>query len=113
VQVGQVVFANTAEQACAELLGFYGVAWQYEPCTFPLRRDEQGRVLEAFTPDFYLPQLGVFLEVTTMRQAHVSRKQRKLRRFRERYPQHRVLLFGRRDIERLVTCHGVVIGDAA
>jgi len=107
------VFAHPSERLCAELLTFYGVAWQYEPETFTLRSDGDGRIVEAFTPDFWLPDLDVYVEVTTMRQAHLSRKHRKLRRFRDRYPHCRVVLFARRDIERLAACHGVALHEAA
>ncbi|HEX6490080.1 MAG TPA: hypothetical protein VF002_01755 [Gaiellaceae bacterium] len=94
-------FANDAERECARLLDFYGVAWQYEPRTFALERDVAGRVTEAFTPDFYLPEQDLYVEVTVMKQALVTRKNRKLRKLRERYPDVRIKLFYRRDIERL------------
>jgi hypoxanthine phosphoribosyltransferase len=93
-------FANEAERECARLLDFYGVSWQYEPRTFALEETD-GRVTEAFTPDFYLPEQDLYVEVTVMRQALVTRKNRKLRKLRERYPDVRIKLFYRRDIERL------------
>src|ERR1700722_3485621 len=49
-------FANPAEFEYAKMLDYYGVPWLYEPDTFVLERDEGGRVTEAFTPDFYLPE---------------------------------------------------------
>ena len=94
-------FANDAERECARLLDFYGVAWEYEPHSFALERDYSGHVTEAFTPDFYLPEQDLYLEVTVMKQALVTRKNRKLRKLRERYPDVRIKLFYRRDIERL------------
>ena len=94
-------FANDAERECARLLDFYGVAWEYEPHSFALERDHSGHVTEAFTPDFYLPEQDLYLEVTVMKQALVTRKNRKLRKLRERYPDVRIKLFYRRDIERL------------
>ena len=86
---------------CAKILDFYGVAWAYEPRTFVLGRDEQGRVTSAFTPDFYLPEQELYVEVTVMRQALVTRKNRKLRELKRLYPDAKVKLFYRRDIERL------------
>ena len=83
------------------MLDFYGVAWAYEPRTFVLEQDEDGRVTEAFTPDFYLPEQNLFLEITMMKQRLVTRKNRKLRKLRERYPDVQVKLFYKRDIERL------------
>jgi hypothetical protein len=94
-------FANDAERECARLLDFYGVPWEYEPRTFALEEAEDGRVTEAFTPDFYLPEQDLYVEVTVMKQALVTRKNRKLRKLRERYPDVRIKLFYRRDIERL------------
>ena len=94
-------FVNEAELAYAKILDYYGVPWMYEPHTFVLERDADGRVVEAFTPDFYLPDQDLYLEVTVMKQSLVTRKNRKLRKLRERYPEVRVKLFYKRDIERL------------
>ena len=102
-------FANQAERECASLLDFYGIAWSYEPRTFLLDVDDDGVVREAFTPDFHLCDLDIYIEVTTMRQALVTRKHRKLRRMREQYPDVNVKLFARRDIERLAVCHGLAL----
>ncbi len=95
------MFQNEAELECAKILDYYGVPWLYEPRSFVLEQDEQGRVLEAFTPDFYLPDQELFVEVTVMKQSLVTRKNRKLRKLRERYPDVRIKLFYKRDIERL------------
>jgi hypothetical protein len=94
-------FVNRIELECAKLLDYYGVPWEYEPRTFVLARDEQGRVTSAFTPDFYLPEQNLYVEVTVMKQSLVTRKNRKLREVRRLYPGVRVKLFYRRDIERL------------
>jgi hypoxanthine phosphoribosyltransferase len=94
-------FANDAEVECARILDYHGIAWQYEPHSFVLEQDENGRVLEAFTPDFYLPEQDTYLEVTVMKQSLVTRKHRKIRKLRERYPDVKVKLFTRRDFERL------------
>ena len=94
-------FVNQAEVECARILDFYGLRWEYEPRSFVLEEDDQGRVLEAFTPDFYLPEQDLFIEVTVMKQSLVTRKNRKLRELRRLYPDVRVKLFYRRDIESL------------
>ena len=94
-------FVNRAELEVAKLLDFYRIPWQYEPRSFVLETDPDGRVLEATTPDFYLPEQDLYLEVTTMKQSLVSRKTRKIRKLRERYPGIRVKLFYKRDFERL------------
>ena len=95
------MFQNEAELECAKILDYYNVPWAYEPRTFVLEEDGDGRVLEAFTPDFYLPEQDLYLEVTVMKQSLVTRKNRKLRKLRERYPGIRIKLFYKRDIERL------------
>src|ERR671922_452727 len=100
-------FANEAEVECAKLLDYYRVPWQYEPRTFVLEQDETGRVLEAFTPDFYLPEQDLYLEVTVMKQSLVTRKNRKIRKLRARYPDVKIKLFTRRDFERLADKYGL------
>jgi hypothetical protein len=100
-------FVNEAEAECARILDFYGLSWQYEPRSFVLEEDEQGRVLEAFTPDFYLPEQDLYLEVTVMKQSLVTRKNRKIRKLRARYPDVKIKLFTRRDFERLADKYGL------
>jgi hypoxanthine phosphoribosyltransferase len=95
------VFANEAEVECARLLDYHGIAWEYEPTSFPLETDDDGRVVEAFTPDFYLPEQDLYVEITVMKQSLVTRKNRKLRKLRERYPDVNAKLFYKRDISRL------------
>jgi hypothetical protein len=94
-------FVNEAERECAKILDYHGVPWAYEPRTFVLETDDEGRTVEAFTPDFYLPEQDLYLEITVMKQSLVTRKNRKLRKVRRLYPGTRVKLFYRRDIERL------------
>jgi len=94
-------FANDAEVECARILDYHGIAWEYEPHSFILEQDVDGRVLEAFTPDFYLPEQDTYLEVTVMKQSLVTRKHRKIRKLRERHPDIKIKLFTRRDFERL------------
>jgi hypothetical protein len=94
-------FANDAELECAKVLDYHGVPWLYEPRTFVLEEDDEGRVIEAFSPDFYLPEQDLYLEITVMKQSLVTRKNRKLRKLRARYPDVKVKLFYKRDLERL------------
>lgn len=98
---GQPCFAHEVELECAKLLDYYGIPWMYEPHTFVLEEGPDGRVIEAFSPDFYLPEQDLYVELTVMKQSLVTRKNRKLRKLRERYPEVNVKLFYRRDIERL------------
>ena len=100
-------FANKAELECAKVLDYYGVPWEYEPKTFVLERDDEGRVTEAFAPDFYLPDQDLYLEVTVMKQSLVTRKNRKLRKLRQLYPEVRIKLFYERDFMRLAARFGL------
>ena len=100
-----VEFAHESERRVAELLDSYGIAWQYEPRTFVLERDVAGNPRSAFTPDFYLPDHDLYLEVTTLRQSLVTRKNRKVRQLREQQPDIQVRILYQRDIERLFATH--------
>lgn len=95
------MFAHPSEAALAGMLGFYGVAFEYEPVEFVLAWDGSGRPCSAFRPDFYLPEHDLFLELTTLRQGLVTHKHRKLRRLAELYPEVRVKLLYRRDLAGL------------
>jgi len=100
-------FANPAELEYAKVLDWYGIPWMYEPTTFVLERDEHGRVTEAFSPDFYLPDQDLYLEVTVMKQSLVTRKNRKLRKLRAMYPHVKIKLFYERDFARLAARYGL------
>jgi hypothetical protein len=94
-------FATRTELEAAKLFDYHRIAWEYEPRTFILEQDEQGNILEAFTPDFYLPDLELFVEVTEMKQSLVTAKNRKVRKLREQYPDLRIKLLYRKDFVRL------------
>jgi hypoxanthine phosphoribosyltransferase len=98
---GEPRFANDVELECAKLLDYYRVPWEYEPRTFVLEQAADGTVIEAFKPDFYLPDQDLYLEITVMKQSLVTRKNRKLRKLRQLHPEIKVKLFYKRDIQRL------------
>jgi hypothetical protein len=99
-------FAHASEAELARILDFYGVRWQYEPHTFPILWNLDGAVLESFSPDFFLPDLDLYVELTTLRQRLVRKKNRKLRRLRELYPDLRIKLFYARDFRALMLKYG-------
>ena len=99
-------FAHASEAEMARILDFYDVRWDYEPTTFPILWNLDGEVVESFAPDFYLPELGVFLEMTTLKQRLVRKKNRKLRRLRELYPDVRIKLFYARDFRAMMLKYG-------
>ena len=90
----------------ARILDFYRIAWEYEPHTFPILWNLDGVVVESFSPDFWLPELDLYLEMTTLRQRLVRKKNRKLRRIQELYPDIRIKLFYARDFRALMLKFG-------
>ncbi len=103
----EVRFAHESEEEFARLLDYYNVRWEYEPRTFPLRREDDGRIIEAFSPDFYLPDIDLYIELTTLRQGLVTDKHRKLRRMRDLYPDVQVKLLYKRDYLALLASYGI------
>lgn len=99
-------FAHASEAEMARILDFYEVRWEYEPHTFPILWNLDGAVVESFSPDFYLPDLDLYLEMTTLRQKLVRKKNRKLRRLRELYPSINIKLFYARDFRALMLKYG-------
>ncbi len=99
-------FAHPVERKFARLLDAHGIEWLYEPHTFVLERDEEGRVRESFTPDFYLPDLDLYVECTVMRQARTNRKRRKALRA-QRQAGVPVEVLYRRDLARLARRWGL------
>ncbi|MBI2953990.1 MAG: hypothetical protein HYY30_06735 [Chloroflexi bacterium] len=102
-----VAFAHDSEREFASILDFYQIEWMYEPRSFPLRWDSDGRIAECFTPDFYLPQLDLYIELTTLKQSLVTRKNRKLRHLRELYPEINIKLLYGRDFRSLMVKYGL------
>jgi hypoxanthine phosphoribosyltransferase len=100
-------FAHASERQFAKLLDFYQIAWAYEPTSFPIAWDREGRPVQRFTPDFYLPEYDLYIEITTLNQKLVTKKNRKVRRLRERYPEIRCKVFYQRDYLSLVTKYGL------
>ena len=101
-------FAHASEAELARILDFYEVRWDYEPHVFPILWNIDGVVLESFAPDFYLPDLDLYVELTTLKQSLVRKKNRKLRRLRELYPDIRIKLFYGRDFRQLMLKYGKV-----
>jgi hypoxanthine phosphoribosyltransferase len=99
-------FAHASEAELARILDFYEVRWNYEPETFPIGWNLDGDVVESFSPDFYLPDLDLYVELTTLKQKLVRKKNRKLRRLRELYPDIRIKLFYARDFRMLLLKFG-------
>ena len=93
-------FAHPVESALARMLDAHGIAWEYEPHEFVLRQDADGTVREALTPDFFLPEIGSYVECTVMRQCATRRKNRKVRLAQELHNVVITILY-KRDLRRL------------
>lgn len=101
------MFAHPIEAEFARILDYYGVAWEYEPRTFALEWDDAGNVTTAFSPDFYLPDQDLYVELTTLRPKLVRMKNRKIRRMEELYPEVNVKLLKRNDLRDLMIRFGM------
>jgi len=104
----RVHFGHPSEEIFANLLDFYRIAWEYEPRSFPIQWDKDGKVLEAFTPDFYLPESDMYVELTTMKQSLVTRKNRKVKLLRTIYPDINIQVFYQKDLQDLVFKYGLI-----
>jgi hypoxanthine phosphoribosyltransferase len=102
-----VGFAHASERQFARLLDFYAIDWEYEPTSFDIDFDADGNVVARFTPDFYLPSYDLYIEITTLNQKLVTKKNRKVRRLRERYPEVKCKIFYQRDYLSLVAKYGL------
>jgi type II secretory pathway component PulJ len=103
----RAAFNHPSEEVFANLLDFYRIPWEYEPRSFPLQWDKDGRVTEAFTPDFYLAEFDLYVELTTMKQSLVTRKNRKIKMLRAIYPHINIQVFYQKDLQDLVFKHGL------
>jgi hypoxanthine phosphoribosyltransferase len=100
-------FAHASERQFAQLLDFYQIDWEYEPRSFDLEWDRDGSATQRFTPDFYLPAYDLYIEITTLNQKLVTKKNRKVRRLRELYPGINCKIFYQRDYLSLVAKYGL------
>ena len=106
--VPQLYFAHESEANFARFLDFYRIEWRYEPVSFPLHRDDRGRVIRSFTPDFYLPKFELYVELTTMKQSLVTPKNRKIRQMRALYPDVKLKILYGRDYRKLLFKFGIL-----
>lgn len=104
-------FVNEAEEEFARFLEYYRIAYEYEPRTFPLEYDGKGKVKEAFTPDFYLPDQDLYIELTTMKQSLVTRKNRKVKKLRRLYPDINIRIFYQHDFYSLLAKYDMLSGE--
>lgn len=108
-RVAATEFAHPSERVAAQILDFYQIAWEYEPTTFPLEWDRHGIVLSSFAPDFYLPEFDLYIELTTMSQKLVTKKNRKVRRLKELYPDVNIKILYQKDFKKLLFRFGIPV----
>ncbi|HHX76902.1 MAG TPA: hypothetical protein GX697_00920 [Firmicutes bacterium] len=111
VEVSNPAFMHASEKEFARMLDFYQIKWEYEPKTFPLEWDSEGNIIEAFTPDFYLPDQNTYIELTTQRQKLVWKKNKKVRRLKELYPDINIKIMYNKDYRSLLDKFGLETGD--
>jgi len=107
VALPRKLFAHPSEEIFANLLDFYRIPWEYEPRSFPIQWDRDGKVAEAFTPDFYLSEFDLYVELTTMKQSLVTKKNRKVKLLKELYPHVNIQVFYQKDFENLIFKYGL------
>ncbi|HET9587581.1 MAG TPA: hypothetical protein VFO91_02220 [Anaerolineales bacterium] len=103
----QPQFAHPVEEEFAKILDYYSIKWEYERRSFALEWDEAGNVTMAFTPDFYLPDQDVYIELTTLRPSLTTHKNYKQRRMAELYPEVNLILLKRKDLRNLMVKFGL------
>ncbi|MDP2182935.1 MAG: hypothetical protein Q8K99_10265 [Actinomycetota bacterium] len=106
-----IEFAHPSERVAAQILDFYRIRWDYEPTNFPIEWDSRGNVIASFTPDFYLPDFDLYIELTTMSQKLVTKKNRKVRRLRELYPDINIKIFYQKDFRSLLLKYGIPVRE--
>jgi len=97
-----IIFAHESEKEFAKILDFYRIKWEYEPRTYTLEWDEDDVPIMSFTPDFFLPELDLYIELTTLNQKLVTKKNGKIKKVRELYPEINVKLFYKKDYNSLL-----------
>ena len=102
-----VRFAHASERQFARLLDFYQIGWEYEPTSFDIGWDRDGHVVQRFTPDFYLTEFDLYIEITTLNQKLVTKKNRKARRLRELHPDVQIRVLYQRDYLQLLVKYGL------
>lgn len=108
-RTANTAFAHPSERVAAQILDYYQIDWEYEPDTFPLEWDRQGNVITSFSPDFYLPEFDLYIELTTMSQKLVTKKNRKVRRLKELYPDVSIKILYQRDFRKLLFKYGIPV----
>ncbi|MBI4744856.1 MAG: hypothetical protein HY776_08610 [Actinobacteria bacterium] len=105
--IKNIKFAHPSEKECARILDFYQIKWLYEPDSLPIEWNEKGDVIQSFTPDFYLPDFDLYIELTTLNQKLVTKKNKKVKRLTELYPKIKIKVLYQKDFRKLILKYGL------
>jgi hypothetical protein len=103
----RVRFAHPSERLFAWLLDTHDISWEYEPVEFVLAWSADGSPTSGFRPDFWLPEHRCFVELTTADQRLVTRKNAKIRRLGQLYPDIALVVVYQRDFLALLSANGL------
>lgn len=103
-------FANRIELEWAKFFDFYELPWDYEPTVFVFGLSDQGGYF-GFRPDFYLPEQDLYVEITVGKSVTLSRKNKKIRKLRQMYPDVKLKVFRRSDFVALAARIGLDLRD--
>ncbi len=108
-----VVFQHASEEEFAQILDMHGLEWEYEPRTFPIKWDAEGNIIQAFSPDFYLPAFDTYIELTTMNQKYTSVKKKKAELLKKLYPGTNINIVFKNDFHTLIERFGMMGGGGS
>lgn len=100
--VKPVIYKNPSEEEFAKILDLYELKWEYEPRTFPIKWDAEGNIIQAFSPDFYLPDFDTYIELTIMNQKYTSVKKKKVELLKKLYPGININIVFKEDYHSLI-----------
>jgi len=83
------MFAHESEEMFADILDELDLKWEYEPTVFVIK-EKNGIIKKAFKPDFYIPELNLYIEISTCQNRR--RKRRKVEQAQEMHPDANIIL---------------------
>jgi hypothetical protein len=96
-----VEFVYDWEREFSEVLDVYGMLWRYKPRTFAVEWDEEGNFVDSFTPDFYLPEHDLYVELAPWGYGDFGMNVRKVRMLRDLYSAIKIEVIAGRDYKRV------------
>lgn len=94
------MFAHESEEMFADVLDELNLEWEYEPTVFIIK-ENNGNVKKAFKPDFYIPELDLYVEISTC--TNRRRKRRKVEQAQEKHPEANIILLLSEQLKEIFT----------